>query len=414
MLPSLPLSPQSVFCHSCGSRSEMPEIIEAPELVICPACESTQTELSPYLPDTYITRRHSRDETDNTAASRGRLLRRPSLIESEEHQAAVIGLVRLYERGQIPDARFIELLAEFSREPDGASPLENAVAQRSTSSAGMVRYWRSDSLGLDDTPVCEALIERLDEISRVGFCTICSENIDEGDTGIELTSGCGHYFHSCCIKHWFTKRNTCPTCRHEYPTDGVEFLRSIGDHEEAYELAVQGLLQRQQALKEALEVLRYVHRELATATRRSSLTSWSTELDYFNPINNYQHSDQLSDDEQSSVSNSSSIPYRSGDSISDCESRRARSYPASPRTMNRYAVQQRQGAFRWGVSSGPTWINSHYPHSSSPEGSELTRTHRRACSTGDRLDRSRDNIMQYTVDSLSLQRLPSDDSRRKI
>ncbi|KAF4712894.1 hypothetical protein FOZ62_011626, partial [Perkinsus olseni] len=116
----------------------------------------------------------------------------------------------------------------------------------------------------------------------------------------------------------------------------------------------------------------------------------------------------------SSVSNSSSIPYRSGDSISDCESRRARSYPASPRTMNRYAVPQRQGAFRWGVSSGLTGINSHYAHSSSPEESELTHTHRRACSTGDRLDRSRDNIMQYTVDSLSLQRLPSDDSRRKI
>ncbi|KAF4678067.1 hypothetical protein FOL47_005345 [Perkinsus chesapeaki] len=401
MLPAL-LPPQSVFCHSCGARSDIPDYSEASSSSIaCPACESAQTELSPYLPDTYITRRPSRDEVADAPPPGGRLSRRPSLIESEEHQAAVISLVRLYERGQIPDVRFIELLAEFSRDADDAPPVDaRGGSERYVASAGMARFWRAGSLGLDDTPVCEALLERLEESKQAGFCTICSDSINERDKAIQLASGCGHFFHSDCIKHWFTKRNTCPTCRHEYPTDGVEFLRSIGCHEEAYELAVKALLQRQKALKDALEVLRYVHQELALASRRSSLSSGVPESDDFEFSHSYRRPNQFGEDDERSGSDCSSDDvYSSG--ADNWEHFRARSYPASPRTMNHYGLHRPQEISTLRIETPRfTGFVEHDNASLLSNESAFIATHSRSRSAGSALDRGRFNIMQYTVASV--------------
>ena len=40
-------------------------------------------------------------------------------------------------------------------------------------------------------------------------CVICLEDIN----GNNKTLQCGHTFHKKCIKKWFKKNNTCPTCR---------------------------------------------------------------------------------------------------------------------------------------------------------------------------------------------------------
>ncbi|KAI4340095.1 hypothetical protein MLD38_024964 [Melastoma candidum] len=50
-------------------------------------------------------------------------------------------------------------------------------------------------------------------------CTVCCEEMKGGRQACELP--CGHMFHWTCIMPWLSKRNTCPSCRHELPTDDI-------------------------------------------------------------------------------------------------------------------------------------------------------------------------------------------------
>ncbi|WOL12584.1 hypothetical protein Cni_G21351 [Canna indica] len=50
-------------------------------------------------------------------------------------------------------------------------------------------------------------------------CVICKEEMEEGREVCELP--CRHRFHWGCALGWLRKRNTCPCCRHELPTEDV-------------------------------------------------------------------------------------------------------------------------------------------------------------------------------------------------
>lgn len=50
-------------------------------------------------------------------------------------------------------------------------------------------------------------------------CVICKEELWEGLDACELP--CQHLFHWMCILPWLRKRNTCPCCRFELPSDDV-------------------------------------------------------------------------------------------------------------------------------------------------------------------------------------------------
>uniref|UniRef100_A0A2P2Q435 RING-type E3 ubiquitin transferase n=1 Tax=Rhizophora mucronata TaxID=61149 RepID=A0A2P2Q435_RHIMU len=50
-------------------------------------------------------------------------------------------------------------------------------------------------------------------------CVICKEEMREGRDVCELP--CEHLFHWICILPWLKKRNTCPCCRFQLPTDDV-------------------------------------------------------------------------------------------------------------------------------------------------------------------------------------------------
>ncbi|CAH1434858.1 unnamed protein product [Lactuca virosa] len=50
-------------------------------------------------------------------------------------------------------------------------------------------------------------------------CVVCKEEMREGRDVCELP--CEHRFHWMCILPWLIKRNTCPCCRHQLPTDDV-------------------------------------------------------------------------------------------------------------------------------------------------------------------------------------------------
>ncbi|CAK0825469.1 unnamed protein product [Prorocentrum cordatum] len=58
---------------------------------------------------------------------------------------------------------------------------------------------------------------------------------------------CGHSFHDSCIRQWFTRRHTCPTCRFGFEVDDVRYLRSIGLTDEAE------VLDKAQKEKQAVE-----------------------------------------------------------------------------------------------------------------------------------------------------------------
>ncbi|XP_010558297.1 PREDICTED: E3 ubiquitin-protein ligase SGR9, amyloplastic-like [Tarenaya hassleriana] len=50
-------------------------------------------------------------------------------------------------------------------------------------------------------------------------CVICKEEMREGRDVCEMP--CRHLFHWKCILPWLSKRNTCPSCRFQLPTDDV-------------------------------------------------------------------------------------------------------------------------------------------------------------------------------------------------
>lgn len=50
-------------------------------------------------------------------------------------------------------------------------------------------------------------------------CVICREEMREGRDVCELP--CQHLFHWMCILPWLRKRNTCPCCRFQLPSDDV-------------------------------------------------------------------------------------------------------------------------------------------------------------------------------------------------
>ncbi|XP_065856579.1 E3 ubiquitin-protein ligase SGR9, amyloplastic [Euphorbia lathyris] len=64
-----------------------------------------------------------------------------------------------------------------------------------------------------------------------GDCVICREEMEEGRDVCELP--CQHMFHWMCILPWFKKRNSCPCCRFQLPTEDV-----IGDIQRLWSVVV--------------------------------------------------------------------------------------------------------------------------------------------------------------------------------
>eukprot|EP00887_Chlorella_sp_A99_P005322 scaffold1.g5322.t1 len=54
-------------------------------------------------------------------------------------------------------------------------------------------------------------------------CPVCMEEYAKGDEVIVLP--CKHTFHPPCLAPWLENNNSCPTCRHELPTDDAQYER---------------------------------------------------------------------------------------------------------------------------------------------------------------------------------------------
>lgn len=57
--------------------------------------------------------------------------------------------------------------------------------------------------------------ELFDLFGETIFCSICHEDIKEGER-VCLLSDCKHGFHNTCIVKWFKEKHECPVCRKNY------------------------------------------------------------------------------------------------------------------------------------------------------------------------------------------------------
>lgn len=73
-------------------------------------------------------------------------------------------------------------------------------------------------------PASKDFISNLSSVSskELEKCSICLGPFTRKQLVKELPK-CNHYFHADCILPWLGQTNTCPMCRHEYPTDDMEY-----------------------------------------------------------------------------------------------------------------------------------------------------------------------------------------------
>ncbi|KAI3766973.1 hypothetical protein L2E82_17054 [Cichorium intybus] len=89
----------------------------------------------------------------------------------------------------------------------------------------------SDLSSLGHPPASKKSIENLltvymteqDVEKNNTLCAVCKDEINVGEMAKLLP--CNHRYHGDCIVPWLEIRNTCPVCRHELPTDDVDYER---------------------------------------------------------------------------------------------------------------------------------------------------------------------------------------------
>ncbi|XP_074320815.1 E3 ubiquitin-protein ligase AIP2 [Silene latifolia] len=74
---------------------------------------------------------------------------------------------------------------------------------------------------VEKLPVVTVDGEVLAKVGEDAECCICKEKLGVGDQMQEMP--CKHLFHPLCLKPWLDEHNSCPTCRHELPTDDHKY-----------------------------------------------------------------------------------------------------------------------------------------------------------------------------------------------
>ena len=53
-------------------------------------------------------------------------------------------------------------------------------------------------------------------------CSVCKDEFELDDAAV-VKMPCSHLFHEECLLPWLKEHNSCPSCRHELPTEDLEY-----------------------------------------------------------------------------------------------------------------------------------------------------------------------------------------------
>nr|XP_043615197.1 uncharacterized protein LOC122587172 [Erigeron canadensis] len=93
------------------------------------------------------------------------------------------------------------------------------------------QFGENDLSSLGRPPASKSAVENLsivvmnqeDVEKNNNVCAVCKDEMNAGEKATQLP--CSHRYHGDCIVPWLGIRNTCPVCRHELPTDDLEYER---------------------------------------------------------------------------------------------------------------------------------------------------------------------------------------------
>ncbi len=74
---------------------------------------------------------------------------------------------------------------------------------------------------LEKIVISESYLESLKGSGGEISCSVCKDDFEIKQDVTVLP--CKHVFHDDCILTWLKERNSCPTCRHELPTDDKDY-----------------------------------------------------------------------------------------------------------------------------------------------------------------------------------------------
>ncbi|XP_047338633.1 E3 ubiquitin ligase BIG BROTHER-related-like [Impatiens glandulifera] len=95
------------------------------------------------------------------------------------------------------------------------------------------QFAENENTVMGKPPASRTVIENLPSVilTQLDLCAVCKDEINIDGEAKQLP--CNHHYHSDCIIPWLGIRNTCPVCRHELPTDDLDYemrkTRRIGN-----------------------------------------------------------------------------------------------------------------------------------------------------------------------------------------
>ena len=229
---------KNYWCHLC--KKSFPHKEENMDIQ-CIFCNKTFCELiniedisSPLHPknfEPYIVNNPVSEKNNNTQ----------NLTINDSNIGSAIGItldiIRAINNSIVRQIRFAE---EINRYTLAFQYLTNFLIE------GNIRYLRNynnymnnviNQIMINDTnnngnpPASKIEIEKLKKgiineakLKEIGFensCSICKNKFKIGEEWLLMP--CKHLFHENCLMQWITKRNSCPVCRYELPTDDKNY-----------------------------------------------------------------------------------------------------------------------------------------------------------------------------------------------
>mmetsp|Transcript_5899 Transcript_5899/g.9179 ORF Transcript_5899/g.9179 Transcript_5899/m.9179 type:complete len:406 (-) Transcript_5899:2263-3480(-) len=224
--------PKVFYCHSCNGQTTTTTDVETRELS-CNQCngnfveEVSRSSNLGDIDDHYETDSEEDDESDSGFSHPGQHWDGPIIANVFE---SLFSNFREVQRGEVslPSGGYLQNL--FGPSSDGlASHPGNYVFGNARFDALLATMFQGGA-NTGPPPASKAAVKALPRVRITAEdikaedgaieCVVCKDNFEIGGECIQLP--CKHRFHQDCIKPWLEKHNTCPTCRHELPTENPD------------------------------------------------------------------------------------------------------------------------------------------------------------------------------------------------